>query len=200
MNIVLVHGIFRSGRNMHKLAQALRAQGHQCWTPTLRPSDGRCGLEALAQQLKSYIHAHVPPNTPLVLIGFSMGSIVSRVYLQLLGGAARVQAFIAISGPQQGTQLAWLGWGQGARDMRPGSSLLQKLHATAHRLQTLTLLNYWTPYDLVIVPAANSRWQQAQHQYAMPVWLHALMPSHPAVIANVVQQVQQLGADNAHAQ
>lgn len=96
MNVVLVHGIFDNGAIFKRLAALLTAQGHRCWVPALRPADARHGIEDLASKLKGYVQANMAPGEPFALIGFSMGCIISRQYLQMLDGAQRVCAFFAI--------------------------------------------------------------------------------------------------------
>jgi pimeloyl-ACP methyl ester carboxylesterase len=95
-NIVLVHGIFDNGAIFRRLVDALTRAGHRCWVPALKPADGRTGIRDLAAKLHAYIDRHLGTDAELALVGFSMGCIVSRHYLQMLGGVRRTKAFFAI--------------------------------------------------------------------------------------------------------
>jgi len=50
----------------------------------------------LGQQVANYVAATFAPK-PFDLVGFSMGGIVSRYYVQRLGGIDRVQRFITLA-------------------------------------------------------------------------------------------------------
>ncbi|WLT39844.1 hypothetical protein NON20_10925 [Synechocystis sp. B12] len=49
------------------------------------PNDGSASLAVLAEQVKQYIDGQFAPQQPVDLIGFSMGGLVTRYYLQRLG-------------------------------------------------------------------------------------------------------------------
>ena len=197
MNIVLVHGIFDSGAIFKRLVCALEEQGHKCWVPTLKPSDGRRGIHDLALKLKVYIDENIGPNVELALVGFSMGCIVSRQYMQILGGAHRTRAFFAISGPHRGTLTAYLYFGQGAKDMRPGSELLRNLSQSENRLSEVRLFAYWTSRDITIFPASSCSWSATSHVLNVKAMLHQFMPSNRQMCADIVQQMSLLSDQQA---
>ena len=90
---VLVHGIWQSeGRCFGSLRRDLEKRGVTCLVPSLKPADGRDGIGTLALQLRQEIDRALVADQRFVLIGFSMGGLVSRVYLQDLGGADRCDA------------------------------------------------------------------------------------------------------------
>jgi len=187
--VVLVHGILQSQwRCFGFLRKDLQKRGVECLTPSLTPADGRDGLPMLAEQLKREIDARFGPDERLVLIGFSMGGLVSRHYLQELGGAARCDAFFTISSPHHGTETAHLFYGEGARQMRPGSEFLQRLAATEHRLGTMPVVSYHTPADLIILPATSSVWQRAEN-LGIPCPLHPLMTFSPRVRGDILSRL-----------
>jgi triacylglycerol lipase len=184
MRVVLVHGIFDTGSKFKVLQPYLESRGHQCLAPSLTPNDGRDGLPALAEQLKGKIDAAFGPDAPFALVGFSMGGLVSRWYLQELGGHARVDRFVAISAPMQGTVWAYGYPGAGAKQMRPGSDFLARLGTTVDRLAHLELFAYWTPYDAVIVPQASADWDLADSR-RIPALCHPCMLWHEALLAEL---------------
>src|SRR5687768_8460910 len=93
--VVLVHGIYSSGRDFTRLARHLRAEGHEVFMIDLSPNDGHAGLDELARQLADFTDAKLPGRR-FDLVGFSMGGLVSRYYMQRLGGAARVEHFVTL--------------------------------------------------------------------------------------------------------
>ena len=112
------------------------------------------------------------------MIAFSMGTVISRYYLQELGGAERSTHFFSISGPQRGTLTAFFWLGKGARDMRIGSAYLRQLKAGKNRLQHLIAHNYRTPYDLMVIPSTSNNWGHGEEHIVHCSW-HAHMLKHP---------------------
>lgn len=192
MNVVLVHGIFDNGAIFRRLVRSLQDAGHRCWVPVLKPADGRRGIQDLAYKLKMYIDSEVPPGESLAIVGFSMGCIVSRQYLQTLDGHARTKALFAISAPHLGTLTAYLYPGQGARDMRPGSPLIENLRRTEHRLAQVALFGYWTSFDLTVFPAASSNWRLASSSLDARAVLHRFMPGNQRVCADIAHRMKAL--------
>ena len=182
--VVLVHGIFGDSSQMDPVRKRLEKQGFECFSPSLKPADARDGLEVLADQLKKEIDLHFDEREPFAIIGYSMGGIVSRHYLQHLGGSRRCAAFITISSPHQGTRVAWLYPGKGAAQMRPGSEFLARLDASQDSLGGLEVVSYRTPMDLVIVPDRNSVWDRAEN-LDFPVAMHPLMLRSRRVLSDI---------------
>lgn len=193
MNILLVHGIFDTGNIYRKLAGKLTDCGHCCFAPSLLPGDARHGIADLATKLDAMVKETFGPNEPLAIVGFSMGCLVSRYYIYRLQAARRTKAFFAISGPHSGTLTAYCCPGQGARDMRPGSSLLRDLDAVDHEGLNFPIFTYWTPFDLMILPATSSRWHPAEDRI---IWspLHPLMPSNNQLCSDVVAKIEELSS------
>lgn len=185
---VLVHGIFQSGFAYHMLKSRLQKQGIEVLVPKLCPCDGRGGLDQIAAGLKRDIDNAFGPNQRIALIGFSMGGIVSRYYLQELGGAARCDTFITISSPHHGTQVAWLYPTKGAEQMRPGSRFLEDLRKSESRLGRIPVVSYHTPLDLVIVPANSSVWERAEN-VSFNVALHPLMLYSERVLGDIERRL-----------
>ncbi len=193
MNIVLVHGFLNRGGILSRLAAHLTAAGHRCFVPTLTPADARGGLPAMAAQLADYIEGAVPRTERFVLVGFSMGALLSRYYLQELGGRTRAIAFFSLCGPHAGTVNAYLYPSAGARQMRPGSEFLAGLDATAERLRGLPIVCYWTPYDLMIRPLASARWSPGE-SVRIPVLVHSLMVFDRRLYKDIAVRIEKLAA------
>jgi triacylglycerol lipase len=166
----------------------LERQGAVCLVPRLRPNDGRGGLEALALNLKRDIDDAFGPSAKIRIVAFSMGGLVSRHYLQLLGGAGRCEKLFTISSPHHGTFTARFYPSKGARDMRPGSAFLRRLRATEETLRGIQLVSYHTPLDLMILPATSSEWAPALN-LDFPVLLHPLMLSDNDVLSDVERRL-----------
>ena len=186
--VVLVHGIFEQGRNLVTLKKHLEKRGFECYVPKMNPRDGRGGLDKLAIRLKQDIDKKFGPDEPISVVGFSMGGIVSREYLQHLGGAKRCEQLITVSSPHHGTELAWLYPTRGVEQMRPGSQFLSDLAKTEDRLAGIQITSYRSPLDLVIVPPRSSIWDRAEN-LEYPAVLHPWMLQSQWVIKDVEKRL-----------
>lgn len=190
---VLVHGIMDLGRIFRPLQGTLEEAGIASSAPNLVPNHGGARLEALAEQLAEHIEQHVPATQPVHLLGFSMGAIVSRYYLQALGGIERTAQFLSVCAPHHGTQWSWLGPLPGMRQMRPGSALLNRLNDDLDTLTQRPLTCYWTPFDLVIVPARSSTLSAASN-VRIDSMCHQCILNHPRLHQDVRSRILALHA------
>lgn len=154
--LILVHGFMDTEGRMAFLAKHFRAMGWKVLTPSLRPSDGSQLIEVLSRQLEDYVQQNTEAGERIDLIGFSMGGLICRYYLQSLGGLMKTDKLISISTPHQGTMAAYLIPGAGIQQMRPGSTFLTKLNSDAGKLHLLEHSSFYTPLDLMIIPARSS--------------------------------------------
>lgn len=155
--VLLVHGLNDTGAVFCKMAPYLANLGWQIHDIDLIPCNGEAALDYLALQLADYINRTFDADQPIDIVGFSMGGIVSRYYVQRLGGINRVQRFITIASPHRGTLTAYGSLRPGCLQMRPDSEFLQDLNRDVAMLEKLNFTSIWTPLDLMIVPAYSSQ-------------------------------------------
>ncbi|MEP2776122.1 MAG: alpha/beta fold hydrolase [Luteolibacter sp.] len=174
--VVMVHGIFEDGKAFDSLKSRFENHGIECYVPKLTPADGRGGLDKLAENLKQNIDTEFGETEPIAVVAFSMGGLVSRHYLQKLGGAQRCEAFVTVSTPHHGTKVAYTYPSKGAQQMRPGSPFLRDLEESEDTLGNMPIVSYRTPMDLIILPTESSVWDRAEncsHTVALhPMMLH----------------------------
>jgi triacylglycerol lipase len=175
--VILVHGIDDTVARLHHLQKYLEAGGLAVHCFNLAPNHGEAPLAELAQQLAGYVQANFAVQDGIDLVGFSMGGLVSRFYIQRLGGIHRVRKFISIATPHRGTRTAYLRDNPGARNMRPGSVFLKDLNRDVAMLAGLSFTSIWTPLDLMILPTSSSRLPVGQ---SVRVWSWA----HPLLVRN----------------
>lgn len=182
--VVMVHGIFEDGKAFNSLKSRFENHGINCYVPRLKPADGRGGLDKLAENLKQDIDKEFGETEDFAIVAFSMGGLVSRHYLQKLGGAERCEAFITISTPHHGTKVAYTYPTKGAHQMRPGSSFLKDLEETEDTLGDIPIVSYRTPLDLVILPTDSSVWERAENR-SHTVALHPMMLHTRSVLDDI---------------
>jgi triacylglycerol lipase len=152
--ILLVHGFVCNRGKWWRLRRRLRARHYVVATINLEPPLGR--LDEFAAPLDDRIVALLSESgaDKVVLITHSMGGLVSRAYLQAYG-AARVAAVITLSAPHHGTEIARLGCGRNAREMRPNSAWLRNLDAQP--APTIPISSIWSGDDEFVAPPESSR-------------------------------------------
>ncbi|MCC9074553.1 alpha/beta fold hydrolase [Litorilinea aerophila] len=183
---VMVPGFADDERCLTALQAALAQAGLPAVAISPQPSTGEVALEQLAGQLAEAIVARFGESRPLNLFGFSMGGLIVRYYLQILGGVERVQRLVTLATPHRGTWLGWLFRREASRQMRPGSAFLQELNRDLSPLERVQFTSIWTPLDLTIVPAWSSRLPVGRSQI---VWapFHGTLLQNPRVHRAVVQ-------------
>ncbi|MEG4318828.1 MULTISPECIES: alpha/beta fold hydrolase [unclassified Microcoleus] len=188
--VLLIHGIFRKSGIFHKMSAYLRDLGWSVYTLDLSPQWGNASIDELAQQMATYIDKKFAPEQRLDIVGLSMGGLVTRYYLQRLGGMNRVQRFIAISSPHSGTWMAYTLWGKGCVQMRPGSAFLEDLNRDAALLEKLNFTSIWTDWDFIIVPASSSQISAAK-EVKLSVFAHAMMARHSSSLKAVAEALSE---------
>jgi triacylglycerol esterase/lipase EstA (alpha/beta hydrolase family) len=188
--VLLVHGIWDTGAKLAAMKGHLEAQGFApVVSMDLRPNDGSAPLEALARQVAHQVQLLRTQSgvEKVDVVAFSMGTLVSRYYLQRLGGKAEVRKFVSISGPHRGTWTAFFSGKKGAQQMRPNSPFLQALEADSDPWGEVDVTCLYTPMDLMIFPSGSSLLKQARTVRTFPVMLHHLMLTDTGVLSAVIE-------------
>jgi triacylglycerol lipase len=92
MNFLWVLGFLDRGCLFRRLQNRLEVAGRKCFAPTLSPRDARRGISDLANKLADLADQNLPADASLALVGFGMGCLVAKYYLQSEGGSRRVCA------------------------------------------------------------------------------------------------------------
>lgn len=174
--VVLVHGLRDTSRDMRKIAGYLRDLGWQILNIDLTPNTGDARLEILAKQVADLVTRTFAPHQQIDLIGYSMGGLVARYYLQRLSGIERVDRFISISAPHRGTIAANFSTRAGCMQMRPNSDFITDLDRDVDKLKQLNFTSIWTPFDLMILPPSSSKLGFGT-ELQIPALAHPLMLS-----------------------
>jgi triacylglycerol lipase len=91
------------------------------------------------------------------VVAHSMGGLAVRQYLLEEEGAESVRRVVFLGTPHRGTVAAMLSWGDGGREMVPGSPFLSRLNEAPVIPPGVEALAIRTPVDLRIIPASSAR-------------------------------------------
>jgi len=189
--LVLVHGLWDTPRLFRRLEQNLGERRAPLLIPHLPHGLGTTPIRALADQLGRDIEAAFGPDTPIDLLGFSMGGLIGRTWIQLAGGHRRTRRFISVGSPQQGTLTAqpWPRWLlAGVADMKLGSRLLRQLNDNVDALRSVDCASFFCTADLMVWPGWRAVLPVGPRQ-SVPVLTHQQLMSDPAALDALVAEL-----------
>ena len=182
--IILIHGLWDNPRVFDRLIKKLRFYDVQILTPHMRHGFGKIDINDLAIALDDYISTKVPENVTLDLVGFSMGGLIARVWLQKMGGTSRTNRFISIGSPHKGTILAQVmptSLMKGIGQMKRGSSFLVELNSNYSVLENVECISFFCRLDLMVVPGWDATLPLGVN-FSIPVSSHkALIKSNKGI-------------------
>ena len=189
--LVLLHGLWDTPRLFRRLEQNLGERRAPLLIPHLPHGLGTTPIRALADQLGRDIEAAFGPDTPIDLLGFSMGGLIGRTWIQLAGGHRRTRRFISVGSPQQGTLTAqpWPRWLlAGVADMKLGSRLLRQLNDNVDALRSVDCASFFCTADLMVWPGWRAVLPVGPRQ-SVPVLTHQQLMSDPAALDALVAEL-----------
>ena len=183
--VVVVHGIFASAGVFRPMIDALAAgAGAKVASFTHPPG---VGIHRIARQLARIV-ATIPARCRVHLVGHSLGGVVSRWYVQELGGHARVTQTISLGSPFGGTERANPFPFLVGRELVRSSPLLARLRARAHE-HDVPHTSILGEGDLVVVPADSAVFPRGE-VIVLPRCGHNTLLFHQDSIAHVVERVR----------
>ncbi|QFT56728.1 alpha/beta fold hydrolase [Microbulbifer sp. THAF38] len=186
--VLLIPGIFDRGNALLRMQRALAETGFDAHYIHLRYNSGWHGMEHLSAQLMAKMEKILNEEETCTLVGFSMGGIVARYYLQAMSGISRVHKFISIASPHHGSYWANFLPYKGGQQLRIGSDFLNSLNSSMHLLEETDPVSIWTKYDITIMPHSSAQ-LGVGISYEVPVILHRLMPMSSKVISLMKNEV-----------
>jgi triacylglycerol lipase len=170
----MVHGMLDSSKVFNRLLEHLREIRRPLLLPDLPLRFGMTPIAESAELLAQHIEEAFGPDQVVDLLGFSMGGVIARTWIQLLGGHRRTRRLISVGSPHHGTLTA-MPWPRrpmaGIADLKCGSPLLQELNGNIENLSTIACCSFYSGIDLVVLPS----WRAVLPvgvQRMLPVWTH----------------------------
>ncbi|MCT0217435.1 alpha/beta hydrolase [Synechococcus sp. CS-1329] len=151
----MVHGLLDSPAVFNRLRQALGGRRQALLIPALPLRLGLTPIAEAAELLGAHIRENLGLDDPIDLLGFSIGGVIARTWIQLQGGHERTRRFISVGSPQQGTLTAqpWPGRiFKGLADLKWGSGLLETLNGNLDTLHRIECHSFYSAIDLAVLP------------------------------------------------
>jgi triacylglycerol lipase len=156
--ILLVHGFIENHAIFSVMERALRRRGFQMLTAydygLLTHSIPRAAIR-LGETIERLVTQSGYER--INVIGHSLGGLITRYYVQRLGGDSWVHTLVTLGTPHQGTQLARTApLLPLVRQLTPSSPIIQELAEPAPGCRT-RFIAFHSDIDPVIVPSGNAR-------------------------------------------
>ncbi|MGY1811860.1 esterase/lipase family protein [Blastococcus sp. SYSU D00820] len=155
--VLLVHGLVDNRSIFTVMRRTLRKRGfaHVCtWNYSPRLDCAARGAADLAEHVERICRQ--TGHDRVHVVGHSLGGLISRYYVQRLGGGRRVASLTTLGTPHGGSVLAHLLPTPLGRQLRPGSSLLGELAEPAPGWRT-PLTAVYSDLDQLVLPTSAGR-------------------------------------------
>jgi triacylglycerol esterase/lipase EstA (alpha/beta hydrolase family) len=184
--VLMVHGYGANGGFWVHLAAQLEAQGLSHATVDLEPVFG--DIDDYALQLEQAVQGLLAASRSdkLVIVAHSMGGLAARAWLRRYG-AARVARIITLGTPHHGTDLAHMGPGHNARQMRRDGEWLARLDADDRARRGL-FTSIYSYHDNIIAPQDSCHLPGARN-IALPGIGHVAMGRHPEIVKHILAEI-----------
>ena len=94
--IILLHGLWNTSEIFSSITSELDEKGIEYYAPTLEHSYGMTSIIELTSLLNEFILEKYGLKKEIDILGFSMGGIIGRNWLQKFNGYKRTRRFIII--------------------------------------------------------------------------------------------------------
>ena len=153
--IILIHGLWNTSSIFSHITQKLDDIGIEYFAPTLMHSYGMTSIIDLTNILNELILEKYGLEKEIDILGFSMGGIIARYWLQKFNGNKRTRRLISIGSPHKGTLMAQLVPKfpfRGISEMKINSQFLKELAKNDCFLDGIECISFFTYWDLMVFP------------------------------------------------
>ena len=189
--IFLVHGLWNNPKLFEKLIKKINEDDYELYRPHLPHRFGKTSLKDLARALDSKIEELVGSEVEVDIVGFSMGGLISRLWLQNHGGFLRTKRFFSIGTPHFGTYTAQMipsSFMPGIADMKRGSRLLSQLNNDLTSLEKVECISFFTKWDLMTFPGWQAKLSIGE-SYQLPVLTHKELITNSISLDILVEKI-----------
>jgi len=154
--IILIHGLWNTSSIFSSITSKLDDIGIEYFAPTLKHLYGTTSIIDLTKTLNELILEKYGLEREIDILGFSMGGIIGRYWIQKFNGYKRTRRFISIGSPHKGTLIAQLVPNypfKGISEMKINSKFLRELAKNDFSLNNIEFISFFTYWDLMVFPS-----------------------------------------------
>lgn len=202
--VILIHGLYHNASAWMFYRRWLAGAGFKN-VYSLNYGSWSKSFDDLVQELGHRIEG-ISANFPerrVVLIGHSLGGLISRAYVETRQGNAMVDAVVTLGSPHQGSKLAVLGLGGLAHSLIHRGRLVEQLEQGGSETDVPRLALH-SPLDNMVLPneALISRQPGWTHGETLPISHVAMLYHKPTAkmamdyLLNICRQRENQGSDD----
>ena len=187
----MIHGLWNTSSIFSSITSKLDDIGIEYFAPTLKHSYGMTSIIDLTKILNELILKKYGTKKELDILGFSMGGIIGRYWLQKFNGYKRTRRFISIGSPHKGTFTAQLVPKfpfRGISEMKIKSEFLRELEKNDFFLNDIECINIFTYWDLMVFP---SWWTNLNlgKKISVRVYKHRSLVRNNSVVEKIIGEI-----------
>jgi len=187
----LIHGLWNSSSIFSSITSKLDDIGIEYFAPTLKHSFGMTSIIDLTNTLNELILEEYGLEKELDILGFSMGGIIGRYWIQKFNGYKRTRRFISIGSPHKGTLIAQLVPKypfRGISEMKLNSKFLRELANNDFFLDDIECINFFTYWDMMVFPGWWTNLEFGK-KISVKVFKHRNLVRNKSVVEKIIDEI-----------
>ena len=189
--IILIHGLWNTSRIFSFISSKLDEKEVEYFAPTLNHAFGMTSIVELANLMDQLIVEKYGLEQEIDILGFSMGGIIGRYWINKLNGHKRTKRFITIGSPHNGTltsQLVPKYPFRGISEMKINSSLLRDLANYDYFLNDIDCISFFTYWDLMVFPGWRAHLNVGE-KISLNIFKHRNLVRNPAAVERIIERI-----------
>ena len=161
------------------------------FAPTLNHAFGMTSIVELTNLMDQLIVERYGLEQEIDILGFSMGGIIGRYWINKFNGHKRTKRFITIGSPHNGTltsQLVPKYPFKGISEMKINSSLLRDLANYDYYLNEIDCISFFTYWDLMVFPGWRANLNVGE-KISLKILKHRNLVRNPAAVESIIERI-----------
>ena len=189
--IILIHGLWNTSSIFSFITSKLDEQGLEYFAPTLNHSFGMTSIIELTNLMDQLILEKYGLQQEIDVLGFSMGGVIGRYWINKFNGYKRTKRLITIGSPQNGTltsQLVPKYPFRGISEMKINSSFLRDLANYDYFLNDIDCISFFTYWDLMVFPGWRANLNVGE-KISLNIFKHRNLVRNPAAVERIIERL-----------
>ena len=189
--IILIHGLWNTSSIFSLISSKLDEKEVEYFAPTLNHAFGMTSIVELTNLIDQLIVEKYGLEQEIDILGFSMGGIIGRYWINKFNGYKRTKRFITIGSPHNGTLASQLFPKypfKGISEMKINSSLLRDLANYDYFLNDIDCISFFTYWDLMVFPGWRANLNVGE-KISLKILKHRNLVRNPAAVERIIERL-----------
>ena len=189
--IILIHGLWNTSSIFSLISSKLDEKEVEYFAPTLNHAFGMTSIVELTNLMDQLIVEKYGLEQEIDILGFSMGGIIGRYWINKFNGYKRTKRFITIGSPHNGTlasQLVPKYPFRGISEMKINSSLLRDLANYDYFLNDIDCISFFTYWDLMVFPGWRANLNVGE-KISLNIFKHRNLVRNPEAVERIIERL-----------